>query len=309
MQEVVLSSCELTNNSLTIPSETPFDEWQQIGGRLKEIEGAVMWWIGDWLNFGERNYGEKYAQALDATAYEYGTLRQAKWVAGQCEMSIRIDNLTWTHHVVALGADNPQSALKWAEEKGATVRELREYIRDEKQGILPPPELPDGKYNLIYADPPWRYEFSETNSRKIENQYPTMTVEEICALDVPAADNAVLYLWATAPKLPEALQVMDAWGFEYKTHAIWDKEKIGMGYWFRGQHELLMVGTKGNFSPPNKSDRVGSVFREAKTLHSKKPKAIQTMIHDWFPRAKRFEMFCRSPQPDWHSWGNQVDAA
>lgn len=105
-------------------------------------------------------------------------------------------------------------------------------------------------YQVIYADPPWRYDFSKSNSREIENQYPTMTVEEICALDVPSSTNSVLYLWATAPKLREALQVMDAWGFEYKSQMVWDKEILGMGYWFRGQHEILLVGTKGKFSPP-----------------------------------------------------------
>jgi len=100
------------------------------------------------------------------------------------------------------------------------------------------------KYQVIYADPPWRYSFSKSKSRKIENQYPTMSVEEICAMDIPSDDNAVLYLWATSPKLLEAIKVMEAWGFTYKTHAIWDKEKVGMGYWFRGQHEILMVGVK-----------------------------------------------------------------
>ena len=94
-----------------------------------------------------------------------------------------------------------------------------------------------GKYQIIYADPPWRYDFSKSNSRKIENNYPTMELEEIKDFLIPADRNAVLYLWATAPKLKEALSVMESWGFTYKTHAIWDKEIIGMGYWFRGQHE------------------------------------------------------------------------
>ena len=68
-----------------------------------------MWWLGDWLNFGESRYGETYSQALDATGYEYATLRQAKWAASRYEMSMRIDNLSWTHHVIAAGADEPLS--------------------------------------------------------------------------------------------------------------------------------------------------------------------------------------------------------
>lgn len=105
-------------------------------------------------------------------------------------------------------------------------------------------------YDIIYADPPWRYDHSFTDSRRIENNYPTMENEEIMALKIPSNKDSVLFLWATAPKLPEALKVMEAWGFNYRTHLIWDKNSIGMGYWFRNQHELLMVGLKGKFSAP-----------------------------------------------------------
>lgn len=169
-------------------------------------------------------------------------------------------------------------------------------------------------YQVIYADPPWSYSFSKSDSRKIENQYPTMTTEEICNLHVPTADSAVLYLWATAPKLADALQVMAAWGFSYKTHAIWDKQKIGMGYWFRGQHELLLVGTKGDFSPPAKSEIVSSVIREPRGLHSRKPEAIREWIARWFPNAKRLEMFSRPltgslfDRAEWDSFGNEVES-
>lgn len=163
------------------------------------------------------------------------------------------------------------------------------------------------KYEIIYADPPWRYDFSKSDSREIENQYPTMTVEDICDLNVPSATNAVLYLWATAPKLREALKVMEAWGFEYKTHMIWDKEIIGMGYWFRGQHELLLVGVKGKFSPPTPSYRISSVFREKRTKHSKKPKEIQKHITAWTGNSSKLEMFAREKySPMWSVFGNEI---
>ena len=83
------------------------------------------------------------------------------------------------------------------------------------------------------------------DTRQIENHYPTMTLADICALPVAALahDDAVLFLWATAPMLPHALAVMSAWGFDYRSHAIWQKDRIGTGYWFRNAHELLLVGT------------------------------------------------------------------
>jgi len=163
------------------------------------------------------------------------------------------------------------------------------------------------KYQIIYADPPWKYSFSKTNNRKIENQYPTMNQKELCALDIPSDDNAALYLWATAPKLIEALEVMNAWGFSYKTNAVWDKKKIGMGYWFRGQHELLLVGTKGKFSPPTQKDRTSSVFEFPRGIHSKKPDEIRNLIKKWFPDLQRVELFCRFPSDGWDVWGNEIE--
>ena len=161
---------------------------------------------------------------------------------------------------------------------------------------------------IIYADPPWRYNFSKSNSREIENQYQTMTLTDIKNLDIPTEDNAVLYLWATAPKLLEALEVMRAWGFEYKTQMIWDKEIIGMGYWFRGQHELLLVGVKGNFSPPPQSLRVSSVYKERRTKHSKKPNRIRELIAEWYPDKTKVELFAREKTEGWDVWGNEVES-
>lgn len=164
------------------------------------------------------------------------------------------------------------------------------------------------KYQIIYADPPWRYDFSKSNSREIENQYPTMKVEDICALKVPAEENSVLYLWGTAPKLVEAMAVMKAWGFEYKSHSIWDKERVGMGYWFRGQHELLLVGVRGKFPPPEQSLRVSSVIREKRTEHSKKPSRVRELIMSWYPEKTKVELFARQKTEGWDVWGNEVES-
>jgi N6-adenosine-specific RNA methylase IME4 len=163
-------------------------------------------------------------------------------------------------------------------------------------------------FDVVYADPPWRYG-NMTPSASPENHYPTMGIEDICALDVPAANDAVLYLWGTAPLLPEALRVIDAWGFTYKTGAVWDKDRLGVGYWFRGQHEHLLVGVRGQVSPPSSDLRVSSVYRERSGRHSKKPDRVREQIATWFPQARRLEMFCRYPAPGWHVWGNQVDSS
>ena len=161
-------------------------------------------------------------------------------------------------------------------------------------------------YGVIYADPPWRYE-NGTPGREIEDHYPTMSDNEICALKVPSMNSCVLYLWATAPKTPEALSVISAWGFRYRTHAVWDKEKLGMGYWFRGQHELLMVATKGIVRCPIPENRISSIIRCPRGPHSAKPDYVRDMIERWFPHASKLEMFARVKRAGWDAFGNEIE--
>ena len=169
------------------------------------------------------------------------------------------------------------------------------------------------KYKVIYADPPWRYDFSKDNADKIEVHYPTMELSEVKSLwkDYEIGeidDNAVLYLWATAPKLLEALSVMEAWGFKYKTQAVWDKTWVGMGYWFRGQHEILLVGVRGKFSPPIPTLRESSVYSEKKSKHSKKPTYFRDLISKQFPASNKIELFAREKTEGWNVWGNEVES-
>jgi N6-adenosine-specific RNA methylase IME4 len=163
-------------------------------------------------------------------------------------------------------------------------------------------------YDVILADPPWRYGFSRSKSREIERQYPTMTVTEIAALDVASlcAPDATLALWATMPKLREAFTVMDAWGFTYKTGAAWDKVLIGMGYYVRGRHELLLFGTRGNPTCPRPENRPDSIFAEKRRRHSQKPERAYRMLELMYPDATRLELFARSTRPGWDVWGNEV---
>jgi N6-adenosine-specific RNA methylase IME4 len=169
----------------------------------------------------------------------------------------------------------------------------------------------DQRYAVIYADPPWRYEHIETESRAIENQYPTMSHGELCALPVSdcATEDAVLFLWATSPKLAEAMRLIESWGFNYRTCAVWDKEVIGMGYYFRQQHELLLVATRGNLPPPAPSDRLSSVFRIKRAEHSAKPDEIAAAIESMYPTLPKLEMFARRQRGGWSLWGNQAREA
>lgn len=168
----------------------------------------------------------------------------------------------------------------------------------------------DRRYPVIYADPPWRYDYTETESRAIENQYPTMDLEAICALPVQqiATDDAVLFLWGTSPKLVEALRVIESWGFTYRTCAVWHKPQLGMGYYFRQQHELLLVATRGSLPAPAPADRIGSVITADRAAHSAKPAEFAEAIERMYPTLPKIELFCRSPREGWAVWGNQSAA-
>ena len=169
-------------------------------------------------------------------------------------------------------------------------------------------ELPDGEFELIYADPPWRYDFQESKSRMIENHYPTMEIDSIKDMDVDviAADDCVLYMWTTTPKLKEGIETLEAWGFKYRTSAVWDKMKIGTGYWFRGQHEILLVGVKGNVSPPDQSQRRSSVFKESREAHSEKPTKVLEHLENAHPDKSKVELFSRDNRVGWEVWGNET---
>src|SRR5262249_28451991 len=157
------------------------------------------------------------------------TLRQAKYVAKAVQLCVRTHNLSFTHHVLVAPLP-PRDQQRWlakAERDGMAVAELRRAIRGEcLEEKLRSNPLPEGKYRVLYADPPWQYSDQLiAGYGAAEHHFPTLSIDELCALKVGdlAAENSVLFLWATIPILPESLKVVEAWGFTYKTMFIWDK--------------------------------------------------------------------------------------
>ena len=167
------------------------------------------------------------------------------------------------------------------------------------------------RYPVIYADPPWRYEHCKTDNRAVENQYPTMALDDICALPVQdlATPDAVLFLWATSPKLSEALRVIDSWDFDYRTCMVWVKDRIGMGYYARQRHELLLVATRGALPVPQVDDRPDSVIMSPRLAHSEKPAQFRQIIEEMYPEYPKIELFAREQQLGWNTWGNEVSKA
>lgn len=299
--------CILTATSLNFQKEVTKEEWDLVFNALTKMGKSVSFWIGDCLAYRKQKWG-MYVDIIESTGLDKQTLADYKWTSESVESSLRKEDLSFNHHkeVAKLSEEKQIEFLTRASEEKLTVRELRQEIK--KDNIVTETfALPTGTFNIIYCDPPWQYDFAETDNRKIENQYPTMTVEEICKIELPEiSEDALLLMWATSPKLCEALKVIEAWGFNYRTHSVWDKEKIGMGYWFRGQHELLLVAVKGEFSPPDVQFRNSSIYREARQAHSSKP----IFFYEWIEKAfegNKIELFARNKRIGWEAWGNELN--
>lgn len=195
-----------------------------------------------------------------------------------------------------------------AETERVTVDLIRKGEREKRAQLLRGAGLPvpDGTYDVLLVDPPWRYEDCKTENRAIENHYPTMTLEEIRSVKLPAAADCVLFLWAPSPKLAEAISVIESWGFTYRSCAVWVKDRIGMGYYFRQQHELLLVATKGESGTPEEGDRCSSVIQAPRGRHSEKPEEVYAIIERLYPRARKCEGWARQRRPGWDAWGNEL---
>lgn len=197
----------------------------------------------------------------------------------------------------------------------ATMPEVQRKIRERKKAAkvatiknTPAAQIPaEQTFPVILLDPPWRYDGAETpDARKIENHYPTMSLDELKMLEIPAADDAVLFCWATSPKLREALAVIEAWGFDYRTSMVWVKNKIGMGYYARQQHELILIARRGSLPVPDPQDRPSSVVNAPRGEHSAKPVAVHEAIERMYPGYRYCEMFQRQSRGGWTGWGNQA---
>jgi N6-adenosine-specific RNA methylase IME4 len=175
------------------------------------------------------------------------------------------------------------------------------------------------KYSVLYADPPWDYagktqhtsgDFKEGMSAK--DHYNTMTLEELKQLKIQekTEKDCVLFLWTSSPHLPQALELMKAWGFDYKTIAfVWDKQKTNPGYYTLSQVEICLVGKKGKFPTPRGSRKEKQFLSEMRGVHSKKPDEIRQRITKMFPTQKKLELFARQTSDGWDVWGNEVATA
>lgn len=177
-----------------------------------------------------------------------------------------------------------------------------------KQRTADKVDLPESKYRVVYADPPWQYgntmpdDFVEQR-----DHYRTMSMVELCELPIKTIveDDAVLFLWVTSPILEDCFQLIKAWGFKYKASFVWDKVKHVMGHYNSVRHEFLLVCVRGSCQPDVKKlfDSVVSIER---TEHSAKPGYFRELIDTIYPHGKRIELFARMRAEGWDVYGNEL---
>ena len=166
------------------------------------------------------------------------------------------------------------------------------------------PEIND-KFDIITVDPPWPYgrEFDPDSSR-VANPYPEMSIEEIKNIKLPTKENSIIFLWTTHQFLPYAFDILKEWGADYKATMVWNKEKIGMGYWLRMQCEFCLLAVKGN--PIWDINDWRDIISETRREHSRKPESFYQNIDKYFPYASKIEYFSRAQREGWAVFGNDI---
>lgn len=169
------------------------------------------------------------------------------------------------------------------------------------------------KYDIIYADPPWSYRDKGCEGSATKH-YTTMKTEEIEKLPVKeiTGKNSILFLWATMPNIQDALDIIKAWGFKYKTCAFcWVKQNpknggifAGLGHWVRGNAELCLLATKGK--PQRVSKSVKQIVIAPRARHSEKPAEVRDRIVTLMGGGTKIELFARQYADGWDCWGNEV---
>ena len=178
--------------------------------------------------------------------------------------------------------------------------------------------LPPGRFDILYADPPWDYKGQQQHAGPASRatggairHFPTLPLDQLRTLAVQslAADNSLLFLWATSPHLDQAIDLGKAWGFAWATVAfVWDKERVNPGHYTLSQCELCLVFKRGRIPRPRGARNVRQLLRQRRGPHSAKPDAVRERISAMFPQQRKIELFARQVSPGWYAWGLDVTA-
>lgn len=296
-----------------------YAEHVDVGDFIQRAHRASGFWLADWLRYGEtrRDWAGRLSQAVDSTGINERTLMNIRAI-GAIPVARRRPGVSFALHaeVAPLEPDEQSYWLEQAEENGWTRHELRKNIAASKRRkVIDGQAKLVGKYRVVYADPPWQYgDSTPTQSgalAKAEQHYPTLSIADICQLPVEAHTeaNAVLFLWVPAPFLlqnPGPREVIEAWGFTYKSNIVWDKVLGNFGHYTHIRHEHVIVATRGHGLPDHPTPSPDSVLTVRRSdVHSEKPKEMRDLIQKLYD-GPYLELFGRTPVQGWSVFGNDA---
>ncbi len=242
---------------------------------------------------GRGGFTISFKAVAEATGYSAPTIK--KWV-----------------ETAKAGGDTEKEFDKWVAPQVELAKDR--WLRSGTKGL--PAPLPDDKYQIIYADPPWKYGPAQhgkqsSQSSDLTKHYRQMELDEICELPIGeqlTRDDCLLFMWSTSPMLRKAMLVIAAWEFDYKASMVWDKVSHNVGHYVSVRHELLLICAKG--TAPKVPRLVDSVYEEERTEHSRKPAYFRDLIDELYPDGNRIELFPRGAlPPHWDGWGDEYAEA
>lgn len=296
-------------------------QWQAAMQFAEDCAVASPYWVGDLLAYAEsrEDWREKMDQLQAHTGMARQTLHNLTSISRRVALPERelAPSIAYAEAVAKLTPAEQREFLAKARDEGWKSNELRDEVRAAARvRVIEGQAHLDGQYRIIYADCPWRYRESGTRpdgaGARAERHYPTMSIEELCALPVKAhaRPHAVLFAWVTVPLLfenPGPREVFEAWGFRYASNMTWDKVLGIPGRFFQVQHEHLIVLERGSCPPDRPTPKPRSVLTVRRSdKHSEKPEEARRMITSLYTTGPFLELFGREPVEGWTVFGNDV---
>lgn len=299
----------ITPSGLMIKESPSFQEWQDFGYRLKAVEGAVQFAIGDWLNYGLKFYERgRYEEAVKVIGWTKGTMMKVASIARAVPSLLRSKDLDFNHHAVVapLSPEKQAHFLKLAASspgKPLSVSKMRLAIAGENK----PLPVPKGQYQTIVIDPPWPMEKIEREERPHQRKhldYPVMSLESIGALPIEtlaASTGCHVYLWTTQKFLPACFPLFEQWGVKYECLLTWVKNVGFTPFSFMYSTEHVVFGRVGHLKLLKLGKRLD--FNAKVTRHSEKPDAFYKLVNIVSPGPK-LDIFARKRREGWKSYGH-----